>query len=350
MINIGNLIKNRRNELGLTVQELATRADTSVSTIYQIEAQRELPYDDTFERINEVLKIQPLFLDYCVIDKNRIARNLKYFRVLNGDTQGTFAEKADLSRATIHAYEHSKQEKNNLNVIKKISKALGMTLPEFSLIDADDIRLGESIKFYREEKHFTIEELSEKTGYEIKKIESAERGVFQPNFNQELKYFPFLKNISEILEHPVEDFFTKCDDKIEKSSDDLFYEFITDELAEGYPDGDAVSNEDYADHVYRTLERLAKFTNISLEYLEEMNRIGMTNIHNKFFNDVSNRYFHVRNCRNLDNPGISIEYAYEEYKIAVATIKNKLNERNEHLKRATIIDEEITEILNKLSK
>ena len=55
MSNIGQIIKNRRKELGLTQNTLALLSQVGINTIVSIERDSKSPSLDTLEKVTEVL-------------------------------------------------------------------------------------------------------------------------------------------------------------------------------------------------------------------------------------------------------------------------------------------------------
>lgn len=67
-----NLIIRRRNELKITLTELAIKSGLSESTISEIESNKSIPSLDTLIKILTILNVDLLLIDNDVIETNRL--------------------------------------------------------------------------------------------------------------------------------------------------------------------------------------------------------------------------------------------------------------------------------------
>lgn len=67
-----NLIIRRRNELKITLTELAIKSGLSELTISEIESNKSIPSLDTLIKILTILNVDLLLIDNDVIETNRL--------------------------------------------------------------------------------------------------------------------------------------------------------------------------------------------------------------------------------------------------------------------------------------
>ncbi len=110
-------------------------------------------------------------------------------------TLAGLAHKANLSASYISELEHGRK-KPSLKTITKLATALNVSPSEIVYPRETPLKMGDRIRFYRQERNLTLAGLASLSGLSYTYLCDIERGAALPSLNS-------LKNLSAILKIPV---------------------------------------------------------------------------------------------------------------------------------------------------
>lgn len=124
-----------------------------------------------------------------------VGENIRQIRLSKNLTQKQLGElcKPQMADSAIRRYE-SGRANPKIETVKKIADALKVPFEYLMYGNQEDI--GENIRYYRDEKDFTLEELSLKTSIPIEKLATYENNIKRPtdreirNIEKSLSLFP----------------------------------------------------------------------------------------------------------------------------------------------------------------
>lgn len=179
MIIKGEKIRALREERGYTLQELARRANLSLSYLSEIERGSKKPSLKTLEKLAAALNVPKTQL----IEGDVVERGLSLgdkIRILRTEKKLSLQELAD--RAGISLSYLSEIERGtvypSLSTVKRIAEALGV--PPTSIM-AQEGSLGYKLKALREEYGLTQAQLAKLAGVTAGLIGQIEQGKVQPS-------------------------------------------------------------------------------------------------------------------------------------------------------------------------
>lgn len=204
-VNFGRKLRFYRSLQGLTKEELAGKMQMSVEQINQYETTEKLSNQMT-QKFADVLNI-PLYFLSSNIDTNTdvesmsFGEKIKFYRLEMGMNQKTLCEKTGINPTTISKYETDiVMEINFVNVIR-IATVLNIpckSLMKFeeNIDDINSLPFGMKLKYYRETKNMSQDDLAEKLNTYRSVVSAYESGVRIPNIVK-------ISCIAEALEIPI---------------------------------------------------------------------------------------------------------------------------------------------------
>ncbi len=136
-MNIGEIFKHRRKELGLSQREVAKEAGITQATLCQIERGQREPYEKTIKAIVRVLNVDLSKIGYQMKDVKQpiqIGDNQEYlkriFKSLNRILKDKDAEIASLKKQMEEAQRQSALIKNEIDLIKPLIENGGIIRDE----------------------------------------------------------------------------------------------------------------------------------------------------------------------------------------------------------------------------
>jgi transcriptional regulator with XRE-family HTH domain len=115
-------------------------------------------------------------------DKSILGNRIRSFRVERGLTLGQLAEMANLSASYLSTIERG-LKKPSIPVMKQISEALNVS-PSLLVRTEDEAFTGGKMRFLREGRGLSVEELAEISDIPVSMIEKFESGEAQPDYEQ----------------------------------------------------------------------------------------------------------------------------------------------------------------------
>lgn len=187
-MTIGDKIRARRHELGLSVDQLATRLGKNRATVYRYENGdiENLPLGILTPLAAALETTEGYLIGSISVSDNYLTKRRRAL----GLTQKEIAEMVDVSEATVSRWESGEIANMRRDRIVAYAKALKVT-PNFIITGnsadnyeaSDTVTLGERIRQIRIEQNMTQQELAELTGYtdrsSIAKIEKGEVDLSQ---------------------------------------------------------------------------------------------------------------------------------------------------------------------------
>ncbi|TYP51672.1 helix-turn-helix domain-containing protein [Thermosediminibacter litoriperuensis] len=177
----GKLIRNFRRKRNMSLQELARRAELSVSYLSEIERGKKQPSLEAIEKLATALNISKNALFEPEPTENRSSRSIgdriALLRQEKGISLSELAGKAGISATYLCQIEKG-NALPSLSTLKAIAGALGMNAQDLM---AATSHVGYKIKKIRQERGLTQAELARKAGVSTGLIGQIESGRVEPS-------------------------------------------------------------------------------------------------------------------------------------------------------------------------
>lgn len=177
----GKLIREFRLKRNMSLQELARKAELSVSYLSEIERGKKQPSLEVVEKLAAALNISKnAFFDESVTrkrDTSSVGDRIRILRQEKGISLSELAEKAGISATYLCQIEKG-HALPSLSTLKAIAQALNTSLQELL---ANTSHVGYKIKKIRQERGITQAELARKAGVSTGLIGQIECGKVEPS-------------------------------------------------------------------------------------------------------------------------------------------------------------------------
>ncbi|NLZ53719.1 MAG: transcriptional regulator [Thermoanaerobacteraceae bacterium] len=171
------IIRSLRQKRNMTLQELAHKANLSVSYLSEIELGKKQPSLETIDKLSQALNISREGLISTSNTAAGLGAKILFLRQEKKLSLSELADKVGISSSYLCQIENGKVIPA-LSTLKNIAKALNV-MPE-SLITATSF-VGYKIKKIRHERNITQAELAEKAGVSAGLIGQIESGKVEPS-------------------------------------------------------------------------------------------------------------------------------------------------------------------------
>lgn len=173
-----NLIRELRQKRNLTLQELAQRADLSVSYLSEIERGKKQPSLETVEKLSMALNIskEGLISDNPQTPVN-LGDKIVLLRQKHNLSLSDLAEKVGISSSYLCQIENGRVLPA-LSTLKNIAEALGIKAEDLMTASSN---VGYKIRKIRQERNLTQAELAKQAGVSTGLIGQIESGKVEPS-------------------------------------------------------------------------------------------------------------------------------------------------------------------------
>lgn len=171
------IIRSLRQKRNMTLQELAKKADISVSYLSEIELGKKQPSLETINKLSQALNISREGLISTNSSAGGLGARVLFLRQEKELSLSELAEKVGISASYLCQIENGKVMPA-LSTLKNIAKALDVK-PE-SLMSATSF-VGYKIRKIRTERNITQAQLAEKAGVSAGLIGQIESGKVEPS-------------------------------------------------------------------------------------------------------------------------------------------------------------------------
>jgi transcriptional regulator with XRE-family HTH domain len=190
MIVKGDQIRGLREERGYTLQEMAKKANLSLSYLSEIERGSKRPSLKTIEKLAAALNVSKTqLIEGDISDKGlSLGDRIRMMRVDKDFSLQELGQKAGVSPSYLSEIERGTVYPA-LNTLKRIAEALDVSA---STLIAREGSLGEKLKALREEYGLTQAQLAKASGVTAGLIGQIEQGKVQPSLKT-------LEKIAEVM-------------------------------------------------------------------------------------------------------------------------------------------------------
>lgn len=177
----GKLIRDTRKCRNLSLQDLAKKADISVSYLSEIERGKKQPSLETINKLSKALNIPKEGLvsksPKTDISNNSLGERLYFFRKKKGLSISDLAKKVGISDTYLCQIE-GQNVMPSISTLKKIAKALDVCPIDLM---ASESYVGYKLKKIRSERGLTQAELAKKASVSTGLIGQIESGKVEPS-------------------------------------------------------------------------------------------------------------------------------------------------------------------------